>query len=80
MIKYPITLREAMRCTMAQVPAAGVKFDNPALDQFFQDKNQGLCTIQVKRFIHGMIGAPEAHELWIAYTDPELEVMRRLES
>lgn len=67
-----------MRCTMAQVPAAEVTFDNPALTQFFNDKDSGLCSISIKRFINGIDGV-HAHELIINYIDKELEVLRRLE-
>ena len=78
MFNYPITLKESMRCTMAQVPAAQVKFDNPALTQFFKDKDSNLCSISIKRFINGVEGVHQ-HELTISYTDKELEVLRRLE-
>ena len=68
-----------MRCTMAQVPAAEVVFDNPALTQFFKDQTAGHCTLQVKRFINGMVDAEHEHVLLVSYTDPELEFQRRLQ-
>ena len=79
MFRYAITQPETIRWSMSQVPAAGVVFDNPVLRQFHADQQENLCSISLKRT--GPVGQGIIrHELIIAYTDPELELIRRLSS
>ena len=79
MFKYPITLKDAMRVLMAEVPAAEVKFHDPILQVFYKDRDDGLCTIKSKRFINGF-AEEHVHEIQVTYKDPELEMIRRLQT
>jgi hypothetical protein len=84
MIVYPMSNRDAMRSYMARVPAANVKFVDPALQQFFDDQAQGLCEIKIKRLNLDEIMTANAkgqeiqHTVEVSYLDPELEFTRRL--
>ena len=78
MFKYPITLKDAMRCVMAEVPAAQTRFHDPIVQGFYDDRDRGLCTIKAKRFIWGF-EQQHVHEIWVSYYDPELEMIRRLQ-
>jgi hypothetical protein len=78
MIKHPMSNRDAMRSVMARVPAAGVVFVDPALQQFFDDEKLGLCQVQVRRLPPTVVPAAAQHEVWVTYTDPEIEFERRL--
>ena len=79
-----MTNRDAMRTVIARVPAAGVKFTCPALQQFFDDEAAGLCDITVKRLNPtelidaNLAGQVVQHEVHVTYTDAELEFERRL--
>jgi hypothetical protein len=78
MFKYPIALKDAMRCLMAEVPAAQVIFHDPVVQAFYVDRDQGLCKITCKRFIYGF-EEQHVHEIHITYYDPELEMIKRLQ-
>lgn len=77
MFKYPMSNRDAMRSYMRRVPAAGVTFVDPVLDMFFADEAAGLCTITLDRRM-GYTDAPPEHSIAVTYTDPELEIVKRL--
>ncbi len=78
MIIHKMSNRDAMRSVMVRVPAAEVKFVDPALNQFFEDERAGLCSIQVKRLAPTVVPADAQHEVWVTYEDPELEFERKL--
>lgn len=78
MIIHKMSNRDAMRSVMIRVPAAGVKFIDPALNTFFEDERAGLCVVQVKRLPPTVVPADAQHEVWVTYEDPELEFERRL--
>jgi len=84
MIIYPMTNRDAMRSYMVRVPAANVKFVDPALQQFFDDQAAGLCEIKIKRLNLEQImtanreGQEIQHHVEVTYLDAELEFTRRL--
>ena len=67
-----------MRSVMASIPAAGVKFVDPVLQQFFDDERAGLCTIEVKRL--GPVATDESvqHHVVVRYHDPEVAMLKRL--
>jgi len=82
MIVYPLSNRDSLRVIMARVPAAGVKFICPAIQQFFDDERAGLCHVEVKRLVTRLFATDEypgvQHEVRVTYTDPELEFERKL--
>lgn len=78
MFKYPISNRDAMRSIMVRVPAAGVTFTDPALNQFFADEREGLCRITVRRVKPIATGPEAVNYIEVHYEDPELEFMRAL--
>lgn len=78
MFKYPINNRDAMRSIMVRVPAAGVRFTDPQLDQFFADERAGLCTIQVRRVRPTVTEPGAVNYIEVHYLDPEMEFMRAL--
>jgi hypothetical protein len=82
MITYPMSNRDALRVVMARVPAAGVKFICPVIQQFFDDEAAGHCDIEVKRRVNKYIPTDSTgtvqHEVLVRYRDPELEFERRL--
>lgn len=78
MITYPMSNRDAMRSVMIRVPAAGVKFVDPVLDQFFEDERAGLCQVEVKRRAPTAMPVDVQHTVQVIYYDPELEMIRRL--
>jgi hypothetical protein len=82
MITYPLSNRDSLRVVMARVPAAGVRFICPAIQQFFDDERAGLCTVEVKRLVTKLFPTDEypgvQHEVRVRYEDPELEFERKL--
>jgi len=78
MIRYPMSNRDAMRSYMRRVPAAGVTFVDPVLDMFFADEANGLCTIELDRKMGYADEVEPQHSVRVTYTDPELEVVKRL--
>ena len=78
MIEYPMSNRDAMRSVMVRVPAAEVRFVDPVLDQFFADERAGLCVVVVRRLAPTVLPADVQHRVEVCYTDPELEMIRRL--
>ena len=78
MIEYPMSNRDAMRSVMVRVPAAGVRFIDPVLDQFFEDERAGLCVVEIKRLAPTPMPADVQHLVRVCYADPELEMIRRL--
>jgi len=77
MIIYPMSNRDAMRSVMIHVPAANVKFVDPALDMFFADEAAGLCDVVVKR-LPPIVTTDQQHTVQVTYHDPELEFEKRL--
>ena len=47
MIKYPISNRDLLRSVMIKVPAAGVQYSDPVLQEFYEDSIYGLCTFEI---------------------------------
>jgi len=79
MFTYPITTKDAMRTYMHRIKSAGVKFVDPGVQQFYEDADAGLCTIQLRQ-IARQDGLPSGDsELLIKYNDKELEFQRRLQ-
>ncbi len=93
MIKYPITNRDLLRSIMNQVPAAGVRFSDPVLQEFAEDQQLGMCIMEIKKLPEvrtvQMIYNPDGtsrphtttvqqHEVWVHYHNPELEFEKRL--
>jgi hypothetical protein len=62
---------------MTQVPAADVRFNDPVLQQFFDDERAGLCDIEVKR-TSPIASGDSQHHVRVQYHDPELAMLRRL--
>jgi hypothetical protein len=77
MIIHPMNNRDAMRSVMVQVPAANVKFTDPALDMFFADERAGLCAVVVKR-LPPIVTSDQQHTVEVTYYDPEIEFVKRL--
>ena len=91
MFTYPISRRDLLRTVMMQVPAAGVVYSDPVLQQFHTDSAAGLCTMELvateTRTIMdkvkdlgrpGQYSITQTHYMQICYADPELEFERRL--
>ena len=79
MFIYKITMKDAMRTYMHYIKSAEVKFIDPALNQFYADEADGLCTIKLRQ-IARQDGLPSGDsELVINYNDKELEFQRRLQ-
>ena len=73
-----MTNRDAMRSVMARVPAAGVTFIDPVLQQFFEDERAGHCTIEIKRLPPTVVVGEVQHHVVVRYHDPEMGMLRRL--
>jgi len=78
MITYPLSNRDALRVVMARVPAAGVKFRDPVVQQFFDDEAAGLCEIQVQRLNQAELDSEIQHQIQVQYLDPERAMIVRL--
>jgi hypothetical protein len=76
---------------MMQVPAAGVQYSDPVLQQFHLDSLEGCCTMEIvateTKTIQdkikdlgrpGQYSVTQTHLVHICYSDPELEFERRL--
>lgn len=77
MIVHPMSNRDAMRSVMIHVPAANVKFVDPALDMFFADERAGLCEVVVKR-LPPIVTTAQQHTVQVTYHDPEIEFVKRM--
>ena len=88
MIKYPISNRDLLRSIMARVPAAGVRYADPVLQEFAEDAALGMCIMEIKKLpeiktiqtIYNPDGTSrphettvQQHEVWVQYHSPELE-------
>jgi hypothetical protein len=75
MFKYKMRFIDAIQAYTKYTGSGAVVFEDPALNQFYADEAEGLCTIQLI--------APDAPAvdsmLEIHYFDPELEFQRRLQ-
>jgi len=91
MFRYPISRRDLFRTVMIRIPAAGVSFQDPVLQDFYTDHLNGLCTFEVVntevRTVldkikdlgkPGQYSVEQTHLVHISYIDPELEFERRL--
>ena len=82
MIRYNLTTKDALRVSMARIPAAEVTFYDPCLDIFFADEQEGLCTIEVVKIRDLLTKTTPRYiyqnELQIKYHDPEVEMIKRL--
>jgi len=94
MITLPISNRDLLRSIMVQVPAAGVRFCDPRLQEAQEDKILGLCSLEIVKcaeiketvLIYDADGTArphtttrQKHEVWIVYDDEELQFLKRLE-
>lgn len=77
MIIHPMSNRDAMRSVMIHVPAANVKFTDPALDMFFEDERAGLCDVVVKR-LPPIVTTDQQHTVEVTYYDAEIEFVKRM--
>lgn len=78
MIIHPMSTRDAMRSVMVRVPAAEVRFVDPALNMFFADEAAGLCQVVVKRLAPTVMPADVQHTVEVTYSDPEIEFVKRM--
>ena len=88
MIKYPITNRDLLRNVMARVPAAGVVYNDPQIQNFAADSLKGLCSFRIVResetkthetvyeldgTIREVVTTVQHHHVEVQYYDPEDE-------
>ena len=82
MFTHALTLADAIQAFVkyAKTHNSQVEFTDPALNQFYADEAKGLCTINFKtNTSNRYIGGKGDSTLEIAYADPELEFVRRLQ-
>lgn len=93
MIKYPITKSDLLRNVMARVPAAGVVYNDPQIQNFAVDSTKGLCSFTIVRepevktlqtvynpdgTTREVVTTVQHHHLEVQYYDPEDEFEMRL--
>lgn len=93
MIRYPITKSDLLRNVMARVPAAGVVYNDPQIQNFAADSLKGLCSFTIVRepevktlqTVYNSDGTSrevtttvQHHHLEVEYYDPELEFIIRM--
>lgn len=81
MFTYPLTLADAIQAfgKYTRTNPGSVEFMDPTLNQLYADEAAGLCTITLKTNSTGKyVGGQSDSTLEITYTDPELELLRRL--
>lgn len=95
MIKYPISNRDLLRSVMAHVPAAGVRYSDPVLQEFAEDEQLGLCVMRVVKLPEEKKQEQvydinydgwrvhettvQRHEVQVQYHDPAMEFLKILE-
>ena len=91
MFTYPISRRDLLRTVMMQVPAAGVQYSDPVLQQFYLDSLEGRCTMEIvatetKTILDkikdlgrpGQYSVTQMHLVHVRYLDPEEEIIAQL--
>jgi len=82
MFTYTLTFQDAIQAFVKfkTSESSDVDFDNPGLNQVYQDEAQGLCTITLRQPRSNDITIRNIQDsiLEIHYADPELEFQRRL--
>ena len=96
MIRYPISNRDLFRSVMMHVPAAGVRYSDPVLQEFAEDEQLGLCEMRIVKLPEEKKQEQvydinydgwrvhettvQRHEVQVEYHDSELEFLKALES
>lgn len=76
-MKFADALQAFVKYTHSDV--GQVEFDDPALNQYYADEANGLCTIVLITPESSTAIVTSDSELEIEYADPELEFQRRLQ-
>ena len=94
MIVLPISNRDLLRSVMARVPAAGVRYADPRLQEAVEDSELGMCSFEIVRcaeiketvMVYDLEGVGRPHtttrqqyQVQIQYQNPELQFLKTLE-
>ena len=81
MFKYKMAFADALQAYVkyTQTDTGTVEFTDPALNQFYADEAEGLCSIKLVTPNIATAVITHDSELEINYADPELEFQRRLQ-